>query len=85
MLCASVCVYCVLIQCYPSFFLFSLFFLSLFFFFLFFFRYRPRRTIYLCFGHDEEVGGAKGAAHIAAHFRRLGVSFDFMLGERVRE
>ena len=74
-----VCVCYVLIQCYSSFFLFSLFFFDSFF------RYRPRRTIYLCFGHDEEVGGAKGAAHIAAHFRRLGVSFDFMLGERVRE
>ena len=58
---------------------------TVFFFSLFFFRYRPRRTIYLCFGHDEEVGGGNGAAHIAAHFRRLGVSFDFMLGERGRE
>lgn len=27
--------------------------------------YRPRRTVYLAFGHDEEVGGVRGAAAIA--------------------
>lgn len=27
--------------------------------------YQPRRTIYLAFGHDEEVGGVRGAAEIA--------------------
>lgn len=27
--------------------------------------FRPRRTVYLAFGHDEEVGGARGAAEIA--------------------
>jgi carboxypeptidase PM20D1 len=27
--------------------------------------FRPRRTVYLAFGHDEEVGGARGAAAIA--------------------
>jgi carboxypeptidase PM20D1 len=28
--------------------------------------YEPRRTIYLAFGHDEELGGFSGAAEIAA-------------------
>src|SRR5262245_46596759 len=28
--------------------------------------FQPERTIYLAFGHDEEVGGYKGAARIAA-------------------
>jgi len=28
--------------------------------------FQPRRTIYLAFGHDEEVGGPDGAANIAA-------------------
>lgn len=27
--------------------------------------YQPQRTLLLAFGHDEEVGGAAGAAHIA--------------------
>lgn len=27
--------------------------------------YSPRRTLLLAFGHDEEVGGTAGAAHIA--------------------
>ena len=27
--------------------------------------YQPRRTLYLAFGHDEEVGGVRGAAQIA--------------------
>ena len=33
----------------------------------------PRRTVYLAYGHDEEVGGYEGAASIAAELeRRLG-------------
>lgn len=34
--------------------------------------YRPRRTVYLAFGHDEEVGGVRGAAGIAALLRERG-------------
>src|SRR5210317_95982 len=30
---------------------------------------RPRRSIYLAFGHDEEVGGKEGAAEVAKHFK----------------
>jgi carboxypeptidase PM20D1 len=33
----------------------------------------PKRTIYLAFGHDEEVGGGKGAAAIAEHLKQKGV------------
>ena len=35
--------------------------------------YEPSRTIYLAFGHDEEVGGSKGAAAIANHLKSKGV------------
>jgi carboxypeptidase PM20D1 len=36
--------------------------------------FRPRRTVYLAFGHDEEVGGVRGAASIARLLRERGVS-----------
>lgn len=42
--------------------------------------YQPRRTIYLCFGHDEEVGGT-GAVAIAARFAERGVRAQFALDE----
>ena len=42
---------------------------------------RPRRTVYLAFGHDEEVGGPNGAVAIAALLRSRGVEFDFVLDE----
>ncbi|HVO96065.1 MAG TPA: M20/M25/M40 family metallo-hydrolase, partial [Terriglobales bacterium] len=34
--------------------------------------YEPERTIYLAFGHDEEIGGARGAAKIAELLRSRG-------------
>ena len=43
--------------------------------------FQPRRTIYLAFGHDEEVGGAQGAAQIAIHLRRQGIRLQFVLDE----
>jgi carboxypeptidase PM20D1 len=42
---------------------------------------RPERTIYLAFGHDEEVGGNNGAANIAAALRSRGVELEFVLDE----
>jgi carboxypeptidase PM20D1 len=42
---------------------------------------RPRRTIYLAFGHDEEVGGFDGAAHVAKYFKDRGVTFDYVMDE----
>lgn len=41
---------------------------------------QPKRSIYFAFGHDEEVGG-KGAQAIAEHFKKLGLSFEFVLDE----
>ena len=43
--------------------------------------YVPSRTIYLAFGHDEEVGGANGAAEIAAHLKAKGVHAAMTLDE----
>ncbi len=31
-------------------------------------KYQPQRTIYFCFGHDEEISGKRGAAKIAEWF-----------------
>lgn len=41
----------------------------------------PRRTLYLAYGHDEEMGGEQGAARIAAHLAAQGVRLDFVLDE----
>jgi len=40
----------------------------------------PRRTIYLSFGHDEEIGG-KGAQSIAAYLKAEKVEAEFVLDE----
>jgi carboxypeptidase PM20D1 len=42
---------------------------------------RPRRTVYLAFGHDEEVGGGRGAANMAALLRDRGVRPEYVLDE----
>jgi carboxypeptidase PM20D1 len=44
-------------------------------------NYRPQRTIYLSFGHDEEIGGKNGASAIAADLHKSGVHFDMVLDE----
>ena len=44
-------------------------------------NFTPSRTIYLAFGHDEEVGGSKGAAGIAAHLKDKGVHAAMTLDE----
>lgn len=43
--------------------------------------FRPKRTIYLAFGHDEEVSGLRGAKSIAALLAARGVRLDFVLDE----
>ncbi|MDP2958144.1 MAG: M20 family peptidase [Longimicrobiales bacterium] len=44
--------------------------------------FRPRRTVYLAFGHDEEVGGVRGAAGISRLLQERGVErFAFVLDE----
>ncbi|WP_280478089.1 M20 family peptidase [Nocardia asiatica] len=42
---------------------------------------RPRHTVYLAFGHDEEVFGGEGAERMAAHLRQAGVRADLLLDE----
>ena len=41
----------------------------------------PSQTIYLAFGHDEEVGGANGAAKIAQMLKERGVNASMTLDE----
>jgi carboxypeptidase PM20D1 len=43
--------------------------------------FQPRRTVYLAFGHDEEVGGMRGAKVIAETLRERGVELDYVLDE----
>src|SRR5262245_17919596 len=43
--------------------------------------FRPRRTIYLAFGHDEEVGGRRGAVQIAKLLASRGVRPALVLDE----
>jgi carboxypeptidase PM20D1 len=43
--------------------------------------FRPKRTIYFAFGHDEEVGGTRGAKGIAALLASRGVRLEFVLDE----
>jgi carboxypeptidase PM20D1 len=43
--------------------------------------FRPARTVYLAYGHDEEVGGTGGAREIAAVLKRRGVELDMVLDE----
>jgi carboxypeptidase PM20D1 len=42
--------------------------------------FQPKRTIYLAFGHDEEIGGS-GAAQIAAIIRSRGIKLECVLDE----
>jgi len=41
----------------------------------------PQRTVHLAFGHDEEVGGERGAAEIARRLAERGVRLAFVLDE----
>jgi carboxypeptidase PM20D1 len=43
--------------------------------------FAPERTVYLAFGHDEEVSGREGAAKIAALLEARGVRASFTLDE----
>ena len=43
--------------------------------------FRPRRTVYLAYGHDEEVGGKAGARAIAKLLRRRMVELEMVLDE----
>lgn len=43
--------------------------------------FQPRQTVYLSFGHDEEVGGTRGAAQVARLLGERGVRLGFVLDE----
>ncbi len=43
--------------------------------------FAPSRTVYLAFGHDEEVGGQQGAKKIADLLQTRGVTLEFVLDE----
>ena len=43
--------------------------------------HQPKRTIYLAFGHDEEVSGHRGAEVMVNYLAEQGVTADFVLDE----
>lgn len=43
--------------------------------------FQPRRTLYLAFGHDEEIGGKAGAVKIAEVLAQRGVRLFYVLDE----
>jgi len=43
--------------------------------------HQPKRSIYLSFGHDEEIGGVKGAALVADYLEDTGVQLAWSLDE----
>ncbi len=43
--------------------------------------YKPKRSFYLAFGHDEEVGGLEGAGAIAALLKKRGEKLSFVIDE----
>lgn len=44
-------------------------------------NYQPTRTVYLAFGHDEEIGGKKGAMAIVANLKKQKVALEYVLDE----
>lgn len=44
-------------------------------------NFRPKRTVYLAFGHDEEVSGKRGAAAMSKLLQSRGVRLDFVFDE----
>jgi len=43
--------------------------------------FEPQRTVYLAFGHDEEIGGNSGAAKIAGLLQSRGLELEYVLDE----
>ena len=44
-------------------------------------NYTPNRTIYLCFGHDEEISGKRGAKEISKWFKERNIKPAMVLDE----
>ena len=43
--------------------------------------YQPQRSLYLSFGHDEEIGGLQGAKVIVDYLKEQGVEAEYVLDE----
>ncbi len=43
--------------------------------------FKPRRTMYFCFGHDEEFSGKDGATAMASVFKEENISLEYILDE----
>ena len=43
--------------------------------------FAPRRTLYICFGHDEEIGGKAGAPRIVAWMKEKGIQPEMVIDE----
>jgi len=43
--------------------------------------FSPQRTVYLGFGHDEEIGGQRGAKQIAARLQERGIHLEAVIDE----
>ena len=43
--------------------------------------FTPKRTIYFSFGHDEEIGGRRGAGAVVQHLSDAGVQLEWTLDE----
>jgi carboxypeptidase PM20D1 len=43
--------------------------------------FKPQRTIYFAFGHDEEISGIRGAGAMSALLAQRGIRFDYVLDE----
>lgn len=43
--------------------------------------FKPRRTVYFVFGHDEEVGGRQGVVQIVQLLKQRNVQLDYVLDE----
>jgi carboxypeptidase PM20D1 len=43
--------------------------------------FQPRRSFYVSFGHDEEIGGNEGARAISRYFQHNDITLDYVLDE----
>jgi len=43
--------------------------------------FQPKNTIYLAFGHDEEISGYKGALYMSSWFKKNNIKLDFLFDE----
>jgi carboxypeptidase PM20D1 len=44
-------------------------------------NFKPKRTLYFAFGHDEEIGGRQGAVTMAKYLQDQGITAEYVLDE----